>query len=309
MVTMKTTQQQSIEISCLQQDYGSIRMDPSSGLSALIESMQRQGQLVPVVVLNMPSDQPRWLLLDGYRRVKAAASLGLDTVNAEIWDCTIPEALLRLLAEQSSRAWDKIEEAQLLVELKESHGYSLHQIAAQINRHVSYVSRRIQLVDQLPNWLLSAITNRHLSLWSASRCLAPLARANEEHAQKLLKHIMATPVSTRELNDFFQSYQSAHSAQRHKMIEHPDLFFKAKKNIEQKKLDDKLSTGPEGIWYSQMKNISEQLAQQLNQLPKVFYDKQDQKVFKSLINTFNEVKNHFSNLDNKLQEIIHARKT
>ena len=230
---MKTqiTPYQEIELNCLQREYESIRMHPTS-LSTLTDSMRHQGQLVPVIVLAPRPTLPRqWLLLDGYRRVQALMNLKQDTVLAEVWLGSIAEGLLRLLAVQNGRSWTAIEQAQLLLKLNQSHGLSRHQIAAKINRHLSFVSRRIALIEALPDWLLTAVLDNSVSLWSATRSLAPLARANPQHAETLFAYLKKEPCGTRQLQDFFQHYQRSHARAREKMIAAPGLFFKAKQHI------------------------------------------------------------------------------
>jgi ParB family transcriptional regulator, chromosome partitioning protein len=59
--------------------------------------------------------------------------------------------------------------------------------------------------------------------------LVPLARANGEHAQKLVAHLTETPLSTRELSEFLKRYERSNKQTRERMISDPSLFVKAKK--------------------------------------------------------------------------------
>jgi ParB family chromosome partitioning protein len=50
----------------------------------LLASLAASGQQTPVIVI--AAEQPeRYLLIDGYRRVRALEQLGSDTVEAVVW--------------------------------------------------------------------------------------------------------------------------------------------------------------------------------------------------------------------------------
>jgi hypothetical protein len=60
-------------------------------------------------------------------------------------------------------------------------------------------------------------------------------RANAEHADRLLATLADAPLSTRELNDWFEHYQKASRASRDRMVSHPRLFLDAlRENVEQR---------------------------------------------------------------------------
>ncbi|MBK7001999.1 MAG: hypothetical protein IPH35_19155 [Rhodoferax sp.] len=63
----------------------------------------------------------------------------------------------------------------------------------------------------------------HIGL-GGSRIVAPLARANSEHASQLLASMASDHLSTRELQAWFSHYQAAQHTQRQRMVEHPRLF-------------------------------------------------------------------------------------
>ena len=63
-----------------------------------------------------------------------------------------------------------------------------------------------------------------LSSWAANRVMVPLARANSEHAERLLAMLAATPLSTRELQCWFEHYQQTLRTAREHMVNRPRLF-------------------------------------------------------------------------------------
>src|SRR4029077_20283412 len=140
----------------------------------------------------------RLVLIDGYRRIAALRRLGRDTARVECWACDLAEAVLGVLARSQSRPWAAIEEALLVRELVQGLGLSQHEVARRSGHDVSWVSRRLQLLAG-PDAILVAGIKGRLSSWAASRVVAPLARANSEHAERLVKALSNAPLATREL--------------------------------------------------------------------------------------------------------------
>ena len=126
------------------------------------------------------------VLIDGYRRVAALRKLGRDTARVECWSCTVAEALAQVLARSRSRAFTAVEEALLLRDLVDAQCLSQREAARQCGRDVSWVQRRLQLLGEVTEAVLQAVRREEVSTWSAVRVFVPLARANAEHAQRLL---------------------------------------------------------------------------------------------------------------------------
>jgi len=85
-----------------------------------------------------------------------------------------------------------------------------------------------------------------LSSWAASRVVAPLARANSEHAERLVKALSDAPLATRELRQWFDHYQKAGRLTRERLVDHPHLFLAALEESVEQGLSEGLRDGPEG---------------------------------------------------------------
>ena len=294
----------TIEHHCLQLPYESLRLHRKSLLDKLVLSMEKQGQIVPVVVV--AEDTHRWVLIDGYLRVKALQHLGKDVIDAEVWDCDLTSALLMLLTEQQSRQWETVEEALLLHELHTQHGLSQHQLAHKMGRDQSWVSRRLSLLEHLPDPILDALMKGKLSIWSATRIFAPMARAIPMHAEFLLQHTLKQPLSTRELQLFYDHYQSSNQQQRSQMVNDPDLFFKAQKLLAIEKKASVLQAGPEGKWSSQLRLTRHTLASLIPLVATLFTPHQERQKQIELIHVFNEAKIQFDLLTETMRRLTYA---
>jgi len=257
-----------LDLHRLELRYAATRVAEPQAVQRLAASLERCGQLVPCVAVNDPqAGESRLVLIDGYRRVAALRRLGRDTVAIECWSCDLATALISLLTRRQDRAFACIEHALLLRELLIGQGLSQQQLARRFGRDVSWVSRRLQLVQELPDNVLAAVCAGQLSSWAASRVLVPLARANTEHAERLLQALVQRPLSTRELRQWFEQYQSAGRAARERMVDHPGLLLQALQERQAAQSDERLRDGPEGACAADLRKIEALIARLHRRLP------------------------------------------
>jgi ParB-like chromosome segregation protein Spo0J len=234
--------------------FAASRLVEPQAVARLAQSIERCGQIVPCIVVAAPGragsgvdgDAEALVLVDGYRRVAALRRLGRDTAGVERWSCELADALLGLLARRQDRPFASIEDALLLRELVQGLGLSQHDIAHRSGRDVSWVNRRLQLLSGLPDAALLAVREGRLSSWAASRVIAPLARANTEHAERLLAALATAALSTRELQCWFAHYQQAPRSARERMVDRPRLFIDTLQATTARTVGARLRAGPEG---------------------------------------------------------------
>jgi len=248
--------------------FASLRMRQPRQVERLVRSIEQNGQLVPVVAVADPAD--RWVLIDGYLRVQALGRLSRDTAWVELWDCPLSQALLIVLVRVQGRTWEAIEEGAVIRELITRFELSQREVARQTGRDVSWVNRRLSLVQELPEALFVAICQGELSTWAATRVLAPLARANGDHAQTLLTALQRDPLSTRELHTWYQHYQKANRLKRERMLAEPRLFCQALQAQAKDQEAKQVRAGPEGAWLAELKRIGQRLRGLRKQAPLVF---------------------------------------
>src|SRR3972149_5195065 len=158
-----------IEIAQLHLRYAHTRIEWPQKVLALASSMERFGQILPVIVLREGDNS--FVLIDGYLRVKALKRCLRDTVTAEIWEGKEEEALVEILARANSRKWDLLEEAALLRELHDQHHLSQSRIASMVGRKQSWVSGRLALYSTLSEDLFGSIRRGAISTWPATRVI------------------------------------------------------------------------------------------------------------------------------------------
>lgn len=291
----------TVEHHCLKLPYAALRMRCAKQLNKLIPSLEEHGQLVPVIVVPVQDKEGCWMLLDGYLRIKGLKQLRQDTVKAEIWNCEAAIALCILLNEKQGRAWDILEEALLLQELVQNYGFSQQALATHLGRDQSWVSRRLLLVEGLPNYLQQAILQGKLSIWVATRILVPMARAIPLHAEQLLQHLKTISYSTRQLQQFYTHYQQSNKTTRERMVENPALFFKSVAEKEKQVASAKLAKGPEGEWRQAIAILQQYLKRLEKLVPTLFSPAQLAPLHQSLLESFVVCEKNFLQLHQRIR--------
>jgi ParB/RepB/Spo0J family partition protein len=286
-----------LEINQLDLRYAHTRIRRPDALLPLMRSLDQWGQLRPVSVVR--SDTPSHVLVDGYLRVEALRRCGKDTVLAEVWLCGEREALLQVLIREQERRWEALEEASLIRELHDRHELSQESISRLLGKDKSWVCRRLSLLSSLPEEILESVRGGHLSPWAAGRILAPLARANPEHAKALSQ----AHLSTRELEEFFRHYQKANRKERERMVLDPILFLKALQAREEEGRGRSLKDGPEGRWLRDMKVAGHILVRLAKALPSVIYPEQHNLDRRLLLTAYEDTRSAFVLLETRIQEV------
>lgn len=298
---MTHTEIREIEIGQIDLRYEHTRIHKPQRVSSLASAIKRCGQIIPVITVK--EDDLSFVLMDGYLRIAALKRCGKDTVMAEIWRCKEAEALVQVFMRTQERRWEALEQAYVIKELQERHQLSQGKIAALMGKDKGWVSRRLSLLQVLPDDILQMVRMGHVSTWAATRVLAPLARANPDHATTLTASLLKEQISTRDLATFFKHYQKANRRQRDNMILNPGLFFKA---LHAKNEDEEtrcLKGGPEGNWIKDLKMTGHILRRLSQQVPVVIYKGQshlDRRIVKT---AFEDARGLMLSLEKKIRRL------
>ncbi len=135
-----------IELKRIDLDLERLRRSSESVIQRMVTSLKNQGQLTPLV-LAQTDHQP--LLIDGFKRYRAAERLSIKELNVVILDRgqSKIKALVYLLNRTGN--FSVIEEALLIRELVEVDGLSQVEAAILLERHKAWVNRRLMLIRQL----------------------------------------------------------------------------------------------------------------------------------------------------------------
>jgi ParB family chromosome partitioning protein len=157
----------------------------------LLASLADSGQQTPIVVVVSPDNRERYLLIEGHQRVAALEQLGRDTVEATVWPMSQAEALLLTNSLRSGPQESALEQGWLLAEMERRFGYSLDELARRFDRSTSWVSRRLALVELLPEAIQQQVREGEISAQVAMKCLVPVARVDAEQCERMAAALVA----------------------------------------------------------------------------------------------------------------------
>jgi len=210
-----------LEFQQLDLRYENLRVRQPARERRLLASLADIGQQMPIVVVAAASGAH--VVVDGYKRVHCLRRLHRDTVQAVAWEMAEPDALIfrqRLLTDTAHSA---IEEGWLLRTLHEDHRVSMEHLARRFDRTVSWVSRRLSLVRELPTVIQRQVQAGRIGAHAAMKYLVPLARANRSACVRLTEVIAARPLTTRQVGRLYEAYVSGTAAMRDLVLTNPAL--------------------------------------------------------------------------------------
>jgi len=289
--------QQEIDIHRLELRYSHIRVQDPSRIRRLADSISSHGQLK--ALLTVSGDKDRLILIDGYQRQAALLYLGRDTAQVLIRSCSEDQALAGLLIKRGERPWQAIEEAGIIQELYRRFDCSFDKIGSRIGRNKSYVKRRLDLLESLPEEILQLVLSGAISTWSASRILVPLARANADDATTLAANLERDPMSTRQLRTFYEHYQKSNRKVRERMLAAPNMFVKSLQAVEHTAGD-----GPEEKWLRDAKAVCGILHRLQKNTDTVFYPNQEKKQRRLLLGQASRARRLTGELQEKIEERV-----
>ena len=190
---------------------------------ALLVSLTEIGQQLPVVVIQ---EAASFVLIDGYKRVRALKRLARDTVRATCWQVAEAEALLleRGLRRGSE---DALDQAWLLAELQERCQWSLEELARRFEHSKSWVSGRLALLQALPISIQEQIRAGIISAHAAMKYLVPLARVNAAAAQALATAMTPLKPTSRQVGALYAGWQSGTERTRELIVQSPQVYLQA----------------------------------------------------------------------------------
>jgi ParB family chromosome partitioning protein len=218
-----------LEFHQLERRWERLRVDHPQRRRRLLASLADSGQQVPIVVVAMEGMADRYVVIDGYKRVAALQQLGRDTVEAVIWPMSEAAAVL---LDRSLRLCERetaLEVGWLLQEMEQRFGYSLEDLARQFDRSVSWVSRRLALVELLPETIQQQVRAGKIGAQVAMKFLAPAARKSMEDCQRMAAIFAEHHCDTRTAGQLYAAWRRGSAAIRQRILDDPALFFKTQR--------------------------------------------------------------------------------
>jgi ParB/RepB/Spo0J family partition protein len=222
-----------IELHELDLRYAALRRRDARRERALVGSLAESGQQVPVVVVR--GEAGPFVLVDGYKRVRALQRLHRDTVEGVVWALTELEALLLVRVLRSGEGDSALEQGWWLRELHERFGLTASELARRFDKSASWVSRRLALVRELPEAVQELVRSGVLVAHAAMKHLVPLARANLAQCLELAPALAAHGLSSRQIGTLCAAFVAGTDESRQLILTAPHLVLRAEAEAQRPK--------------------------------------------------------------------------
>jgi len=184
--------------------------DPDA-LQELADSIREMGLIQPLIVQQVPGSQdtpegPRYLLITGERRWRAARLAGLRHVDVIVKEATPQEMLELALVENIQRAdLNPLEEAGAYQQLSDEFGLTQERIAERVGRSRASVANAMRLL-RLPGEVKDALVTGEITEGHARALLMLL---DEDEQLLALRAIARRHLSVRQAEELVRRLQAA----------------------------------------------------------------------------------------------------
>ena len=186
-----------VSLEAIGERYADLRIIQPQAEKAMQRSMQRYGQMTPVVI-GCNSDQ-RYQMVDGFKRLRAGRKLGYKILQARVWsggERAMKAAIIHL--NTKARTIAELEIGMVIRSLYRQDKLSQVEIAMLLDRHKSFVCRRLQLVEKLSDEVLEHLKLGLINI-TIGRELSRLPAGNQSKALTTVMKYRFTGSETRRL--------------------------------------------------------------------------------------------------------------
>lgn len=219
-----------LEFHQLDHRYEALRLRKPEVEKRLLASLAEAGQRVPIVVV-AGEVESHFVVVDGYKRIRALRILHRDTVCAMRWELPEEDAILidRFLRTRDSET--ALEQGWLLREMTQRFELKLEELSRRVGRSVSWVSRRLALVRELPEEVQERVRRGEIVAHAAMKHLVPLARANRRQCVRVAEGIAGNNVSSRQVAQLYAAWRDGTAECRERVAADPMLFVRAQGSL------------------------------------------------------------------------------
>ena len=210
----------NLELHQLDLRYEKLRTRKPEAERKLLASLAEIGQQLPVVAVRGEPPSP-FVLVDGYKRVRALRRLGQDLVAVTCWDLGEAEALVLDRLMRTGEGVTALEQGWLLHELAVRFELALEDLGRRFARSASWVSRRLALVEELPAPIQEHVRRGELPAHAAMKHLVPLARANPAACARLVAAIAGKGLTNRQIGQLYAAWRDGLPDIRERVLTRP----------------------------------------------------------------------------------------
>jgi ParB/RepB/Spo0J family partition protein len=197
---------ETIERSSLDLRYEGFRLRNAAAEARLLASIAERGIEEPLGGVDTPHGR---LLLDGFRRNRCAAKLGVECVPYVSWGPDETQGIASLLSARRRRTLSILEQARFVDELLSAHGMTIADVAETLSRSKAWVSTRRNLLAQMSPAIQKILFRGAFPVYCYMVTLRPFMRMNgsgQAEVERFVQAVAGTKLSVREIELLAHGY-------------------------------------------------------------------------------------------------------
>jgi len=197
---------ETVERSSLDLRYEGYRLRNNAAEARLLASIAERGIQEPLGGVDTPQGR---LLLDGFRRNRCAAKLGIECVPYVSWGEDETQGIASLLSARRQRTLSILEQARFVDELLSTHEMTIADVAEMLSRSKAWVSTRRNLLTEMSVAIQQILFRGAFPVYSYMVTLRPFMRINGVGPKEIERFVQATAggrLSVREIELLAHGY-------------------------------------------------------------------------------------------------------
>ena len=140
-----------------------------------------------------------------------------------------PAYLLLPRSQRMSPQESALEQGWLLSEMERCFSYSLDELARRFDRSISWVSRRLALVELLPDAVQRHVREGNIAAQIAMKYLVPVARVSAEDCERIANVFVKHRCDARQAAQLYTAWREGSRVVRARILTEPELFLKTQR--------------------------------------------------------------------------------
>ena len=197
---------ETVERRSLDLRYEGYRVRHDAAEARLLSSIAERGIEQPLSGIDGPEGR---VLLDGFRRHRCAAKLGIECVPYVSCGQDAAEGIASLLSARRQRTLTILEQARFVDELLSVHEMTVADVAELLSRSKAWVSTRRNLLKEMTPAIQRILFRGELPVYSYMLTLRPFMRMNgagPTEVERFMQAVAGTKVSVREIELLAHGY-------------------------------------------------------------------------------------------------------
>ena len=195
------------EIESISCKYEGFRLADTNREKVLLQSILEYGIREPLQCA--PESSHRYVLLDGFKRLRCCRKLKLHTVPVASLGTDEVSSILQLIRVSVEKSLTTIEQARFVDELHNRYGLTISDIACRLERSKAWVSVRLGIIDEMSEVVRDAVFCGRFPLRSYMYTLRQFTRVNKVSATRVDRFVASVAgkgLSTRDIETLAYGY-------------------------------------------------------------------------------------------------------